>query len=228
MSDLLRARLVLGLQALLTLGILAWDGNNLVKAGMLLALWLVTFGRLAAFEIGLFVIACVFFSIMNTLSLAQGIFAFTYPDLLGMPWWEFFMWGFYLLHTMRMIRGESPTRVEPAVIFVAIGYILAFSLIPDQNLLLAVTATLLIIGLMRFHERLDLAYTGYMVLLGAVIEYTGVLSGQWGYPEGPDTLVPIWFVTLWGGVGFLLRRLVLPILKKYGYPGILSSSHSGS
>ena len=82
-------------------------------------------------------------------------------------------------------------------------------------MLFAVTATLLVIGLLLFHEPQDLAYTGYMILLGAAIEYTGVYSGQWGYPGEPLGGVPLWFITLWGGVGLLLRRLVLPFVQRF-------------
>lgn len=217
MSISILTRLVLALQVMVTLGVLALPGGNLAKTAVLLAVWLVTFGRLTVFEVGLFLVACVFFSIMNTLSLAQGIFAFARPDLFGMPWYEFLMWGFYLLNTLRMVDGPAPPRVQAEASVLAVGYVLAFSLIPDQDLLLLVTGVLLAFGLWRFNEPLDLAYTGYMVLLGAAIEYTGVLSGQWFYPEGPVTLVPLWFITLWGGVGLLLRRLVLPILRRYGY-----------
>ena len=91
----------------------------------------------------------------------------------------------------------------------------AFGLIPDQVILLWVTAVLLAIGLGFFHECRDLAYVGYMVLLGAAVEYTGVHSGEWFYPNDPMGGVPLWFVTLWGGVGLFLRRLVLPILVRF-------------
>jgi hypothetical protein len=66
-----------------------------------------------------------------------------------------------------------------------------------------------------FHEKLDLAYAGYMILVGALIEYTGVWSAQWGYPGSPPGGVPLWFITMWGGVGLFTRRLVLPILRRY-------------
>ena len=97
----------------------------------------------------------------------------------------------------------------------ALLYALAFATIPDQTLLLLVTAGLLLVALILFHEPQDLAYTGYMILLGAAIEYTGVYSGQWGYPGEPLGGVPLWFITLWGGVGLLLRRLVLPFVQRF-------------
>lgn len=197
--------------------VLAFVPTNLGKLAALFVIWAVTFGRLTSAELGMVVVACVVFSVMNAMSLQQGIFAFREPDLFGMPWYELFMWGFYLLHTRRMIGG---TAVPPdrKVYALTIGYILAFSTISDQVLLVYVTGTLLAMGLAVFHEKTDLLYAGYMVALGAAIEYTGVWSGQWYYPGDPLGGVPVWFVTLWGGVGLLFRRLVLPFVIRFENP----------
>ena len=149
------------------------------------------------------------FSGMNVASLKQGIFAFTQPDFLGMPLYEFLMWGFYLLHAKRMVGGTPPPKTL-AIWMIMISYCMAFGLIPNQDVLLWVTATLLLVGLAVYHDRSDLVYIGYMIFLGATIEYTGVWSGQWIYPEQVAGGVPLWFITLWGGVGLFLRRLILP------------------
>ena len=126
----------------------------------------------------MFTMACLFFSGMNVASLKQGIFAFTQPDFLGMPLYEFLMWGFYLLHARRMVGGTPPPK-SLAIWMIVILYCMAFGLIPNQDVLLGVTATLLLGGLMAYHEPSDLAYIGYMIFLGTAIEYTGVWSGQW-------------------------------------------------
>ncbi|MEP6879629.1 MAG: hypothetical protein ABI865_12365, partial [Nitrosospira sp.] len=93
---------------------------------------------------------------------------------------------------------------------IVILYCMAFGLIPNQDILLGVTATLLLGGLVVYHEPSDLVYIGYMIFLGTAIEYTGVWSGEWTYPEQIAGGVPLWFITLWGGVGLFLRRLILP------------------
>lgn len=204
-----------GVQLIGTLAILALVPGNYAKAGLLLILWLATFGRSSRAEVVLFLIACCFFTVMNALSLSQGIFAFARPDILGMPFYELFMWGFYLLHTRRVINGPAPSGPGKPAWVLAILFAAAFGLIPDQAILLWVTAVLLAIGLAFFHECRDLAYIGYMVLLGAAVEYTGVHSGEWFYPNDPMGGVPLWFVTLWGGVGLFLRRLVLPIVVRF-------------
>jgi hypothetical protein len=198
-----------------TTAILAWVPGNFAKLAALLLLWGWTFRRLTRVETGLFAAACIFFTIMNAASLKQGIFAFTAPDALGMPVYEFVMWGFYLLHTRRLLCGPAPQGRRMAVWVLALLYAAAFSTIHDGNVLLLVTGALLAVGLLMFHERYDLAYAGYMIVLGAAIEYTGVLSGQWRYPGDPPGGVPLWFITLWGGVGLFLRRLVLPILERH-------------
>jgi hypothetical protein len=201
-------------QAPITVLVLAFVPGNSLKLVALICLWLVTFQRLSRTDLVFYVIVCIFFTGMNAASLQQGIFAFSHPDVLGMPLYELLMWGFYTLHTRRLLGGAAPEKDRAAWVL-AVLYSIAFAAIPDQTLLLAATGTLLAIGLIRFHEPLDLAYTGYMVLLGAAIEYTGVWSGEWHYPGDPFGGVPLWFITLWGGVGLFLRRLVLPVLARY-------------
>ncbi len=217
LSHSLQQRILLFLQVPVSLAIIAGVPGNWTKLGGLLALWLLTFRRLSQAEWMLYAGACAFFTVMNTLSLRQGIFAFTAPDVLGMPVYELFMWGFYLLHVKRVVNGPAP-QAPPlqvwSVWILALLYAVAFSTIADSNTLLAVTAALLLFGIFLFHERFDLLYTGYMVLLGAAFEYTGVLSGQWAYPGNPPGGVPLWFITLWGGVGLFLRRLLLPLLHR--------------
>ncbi len=150
-----------------TVAILAFLPGNLSKAIALLILWAMTFKDLKKYEIIFYIIACIFFSLMNGASLHQGIFAFTEPDLFLMPYWEFFMWGFYLLHTPTNAKGPAPEGQRTHAWTLAIAYSIAFGTIHDQNTLLIVTVLLLTIGLVFFHEKMDLAYTGYMIALGA-------------------------------------------------------------
>jgi hypothetical protein len=202
------------LQLLGTLLVLAFVPSNLGKLAVFLLLWGYTFGRLSRPEWGFVALACLFFTGMNAASLHQGIFAFADPDVLRMPVYEFFMWGFYLLHTKRLFGGAAPQGRRLFVWISALLYSVAFATIVDQQVLLLVTGVLLGAGLLVFHEPLDIAYCSYMVFLGALVEYTGVHSGQWHYPGDPIGGVPLWFVTLWGGVGLFLRRLALPILAR--------------
>lgn len=213
LSAWVHKRLRLLLQIPAALAVLAWLPGNAAKLAALLLLWLLSFGRSSRREAVFVVLACLFFTAMNALSLRQGIFAFSAPDLLGMPVYELFMWGFYLLHTWRVLDGAPPQGRRLGAWVLALSYAAAFGSIADGNTLLAVTGVLLLTGLALFHEPLDLAYVAYMVALGAAFEYTGVHSGLWSYPQPPWGGVPAWFVTLWGGVGLFLRRLVVPLLQ---------------
>jgi hypothetical protein len=203
------------IQIPIALLIIAFVPTNLGKLAAFLVLWAVTFRKLSRAELIFYVAVCTFFTAMNAASLKQGIFAFAHPDVLGMPIYELAMWGFYLLHIKRVLGGPEPEGKRAIAWTLAIFYAISFATIPDAITLLAVTGTLLLIGLVMFHEPHDLAYTGYLILLGAAFEYTGVHSGEWIYPGGPVGGVPFWFVTLWGGVGLFMRRLVVPILMKH-------------
>jgi len=203
------------LQIPLVLLILAVVPGNATKLAALIVVWIFTFRQLSKVEAIFYAAVCLFFTGMNAASLKQGIFAFSHPDVLGMPWYELFMWGFYLLHLRRVLNGPAPVGKRAAVWTLTVLYALAFAVIQDGNVLLTVTGVLLAGGLVMFHEPGDLLYTGYLVLLGALIEYTGVHSGQWHYPGDPAGGVPLWFITLWGGVGLLTRRLMLPILARF-------------
>ena len=199
-----------------TLLILGFVPGNGLKLLALSVLWALTFGRLNRAEAALALSACLFFTGMNAAALRQGSFAFRHPDLLGMPVYEVFMWGFYLLHAQRLLGDQPPHGRRLAVWILALLFAAAFTVIPDAALLLAVTGFLLFAGLILFHEPMDLAYAGYMILLGAAIEYTGVWTGQWHYPGSPGGGVPLWFITMWGGIGLFLRRLALPMLARFG------------
>jgi hypothetical protein len=213
----MKRRSILAIQLLGTLAILAFVPTNFGKLAAFFAWWAITFRRIRLPETILYVVLCCFFSVMNVLSLRQGIFAFSRPDILGMPVYEFFMWAFYILHTLRMIGGQAPVGHRQTVWVMAILYSVTFGTFTDSAVLLAVSGVLLLAGLTLFHKPLDLIYVGYMVLIGAAVEYTGVLSGEWYYPDNPPSGVPLWFITLWGGVGLLLRRLVLPILARFDH-----------
>jgi hypothetical protein len=124
------------------------------------------------------------------------------------------MWGFYVLHTIRFVGGRCPPLgLFPALMLAAV-FAATFSLIRDANLLLLASATVLAFSLLFYHEREDFIYAGYMIAVGALIEYVGTATGQWAYPGAPFGGVPAWFITMWGGVGLFTRRLLLPLHAK--------------
>jgi hypothetical protein len=190
--------------------ILAFIPGNQAKFLSFLAFWMATFGKLSRHEVVIAVIVNTLFTIMNVNAITHGIFAFTNPDIASLlPVWELVMWSFYVLHGRRTLGGSSQTDLKkPAAIICAIVYSAPFSAVSNQQWLFFITLVLLVLSLVIFHERMDFAYAGYFVLLGACIEYTGVWSGEWYYPSRPYTGVPVWFITMWGGVGLYVRRIL--------------------
>jgi hypothetical protein len=209
-------RLAIPSQPLVSLLILLFVPTNAGKALALMVWWSLTFGKPTRREVLLFLAVNSFFMMMNAIALRQGIFAFSDPDFLGMPMWEPFMWGFYTLHTLRFVGGPPPPvhGGRWLVWALAAAFALCFATIGDATLLLLASAAVLAVALALFHESRDLAYTGYMIFVGALFEYAGVHSGLWSYPGDPPGGVPLWFATMWGGVGLFLRRLALPLVAK--------------
>lgn len=208
-------RLALLLQLLATALILGWLPGNGLKLGAMLLVWMAGFRRISGREAWMLLGVNLLFAVMNTGALQKGIFRFAHPDILNMPMWEFFMWGFYTLNALRLIGGEPPRERRKLSLAVAVAFSIPYSTIGDPMLLLLVSGAILAVALFLFHEPLDLAFTGYLIAMGALIEYVGVWSGQWSYPGGPIGGVPFWFITMWGGVGLFTRRLLLPLV----YPG---------
>lgn len=200
-------------QLVATLGVLAFLPGNALKVVVLLGLWVATFAPLTRRELAVFGVVCTAFSVMDAMAVRAGVFAFTTPDVLSLPLWEFFMWGFYVLHVVRMLDGPVPGGSPYRVATLAVVFAVPFMTIVDQDALFIVSAAALGVVLWAFHEREDWLYLGYMVLMGAAFEYMGVLSGLWRYPADPPGGVPLWFITMWGGVGLFTRRLVLPLLR---------------
>lgn len=196
-----------------TLLILLSVPNTVCAAVLLLGWWALTFERVRRAELVFFACTNVFFFFMNAAALKNGVFAFAQSDALGIPCWELFMWGFYVVHALRTVGGPVPKRFDTRAWAVAAGFVAAFAVVRDQQVLFAVTTALLGAGLLLFHRKHDLLFVAYLVGLGALIEYGGVWRGLWHYPDAPAGGVPPWFVGMWGGVGLLLRRLCLPLVN---------------
>jgi hypothetical protein len=207
-------RPILVAQLLLTAAILAWVPGNAAKLAGMLLVWAAGFGRLTRAELIVMIGTNAIFVPMDIATLHRGAFRFTAPDLLGLPYYEFLTWGFYVLNTIRFWGQEPPQAGSKTLaVGLAVLFALPFALIQDYRLLFLASGIVLAIGLVFFHERRDIAFVGYMIAMGALMEYAGVWSGQWHY-DGP-TLggVPLWFATMWGGVGLFTHRLGLRLLR---------------
>ena len=207
------SRIRLVLQVAGTLAILAWLPGNLAKLAAMLLVWAIGFGRISRSELILVIVVNVVFVVMNIGALLTGAFRFSRPDALGMPAYEFVMWGFYTLHTLRMLEGEVPPRgTRWLALVMTIVFALPFCTVGDGRVLTILSGAVLVTILALFHDPMDFVYAAYMVTLGALIEYVGVWSGQWWYPGSPAGGVPWWFIPMWGGVGVFTRRLLLPFV----------------
>ncbi len=207
-------RPLLVIQLLVTIAILAWVPTNPLKLAAMLLVWRFGFGPIARAELLAMAAVNLLFILMNSAALKRGIFVFDHPDMLRMPVYEFLMWGFYTLHTIRFLGGPAPANQWLLVLAAATGFALPFATIADATLLFAVSGSVVLACLIAFRQPMDLAYAAYMAGVGALIEYVGAGTGQWHYPQQHYGGVPLWFLTMWAGVGLFTRRLVLPLLPQ--------------
>lgn len=179
---------------------------------ILLAFWILIFQPWSRADTVMFVLASVFFLGQNYAVLRTGGFTFRFKDILLMPYYEPFMWGFYFLHMKRFV--SEPQDALPVTLQGFFGLLLtavAFSVFgKDASRLFLATLASTAILLIMFHDFYDLYYAAYALALGFVIELFGVSSGLWSYPA-PDFLgIPYWFATMWLSVGILGRRFLIP------------------
>lgn len=195
-----------------TLLLLAFAPHGPLKAVLLLAWWALSLRPfLNPRELGLFVFACCLFTFLNAQALANGIFAFGHPALWGMPYYEIFMWGFYITWVKRSLAAPRVRGLEIWAIVFCLSFALVFALISHPVWLLLASGLCLVFGLIRYHDKWDILTVLLMVGMGAGVEYTGVLSGEWSYPPQPSLgTVPPWFITMFGGVGLAFRRVAQP------------------
>jgi hypothetical protein len=180
----------------------------------MVVIWGLGFGRIKAAELAAMAAVNLLFVVMNQAALKQGVFVFDHPDFLGMPAYEFLTWGFYTLHTIRFLNGPPPQGGWIIVLAATAAFAVPFGTIADPAVLFLASAFMLIVFLAIYHEPMDLAYAGYLAVVGQLVEHVGEATGQWHYPGQPLGGVPLWLLTLWAGFGLFTRRLVLPLLPR--------------
>jgi hypothetical protein len=204
------------LQLLGTLIVLGWVPGNQVKLAVMVVIWTIGFGGLSLAELAAAASINLLFIIMDEGALRQGIFEFHHQDVIGLPVYEFFIWGFYILHTVRFLGGSAarPRRILWAL-GLAVIFALCFSVISSPTLLAVAAGAVLALSLLLFHEPMDFTFTVYMAAMGALVEYVGVGTGQWSYPRAPGGGVPLWSFVMWGGIGLFTRRLLALRQREY-------------
>jgi len=207
-KDRIRALLALPLTLLVVYAI----PDSLLVLIILLPFWAVVFYPWQIGEIYSFAIAALFFLFQNYVCLKAGIFEFKSKDILLMPYYEPFLWGFYFTALKRFISAEE--RGFPFERKSVIGLLVtsvAFSVFSrSPSLFLATTlSTLFLLAL--FHTRRDIYYAASALALGLIIELFGVSTGLWSY-AAPDFLgIPYWFATMWISAGLLGGRFLIPL-----------------
>ena len=164
----------------------------------------------------MFGIASLFFLGQNYAVLKVGGFAFKHKDILLMPYYEPFLWGFYYLNIKRFVMENSQAvHLGKRSVVGLFLTVLAFSAFAGNSARLfaaTLVSTATLLGM--FHEPFDLFYAAYALVIGFIVEFFGVSSGLWAYPD-PDFLgIPYWFATMWISVGILGRRFLIPLAER--------------
>jgi hypothetical protein len=207
-----RERFVLLLQLAATAAVLGLLPGNFIKLTAMIVVWGITFRRITGRELMVMAGVNVLFSLMDLGALHSGIFRFRHPDLLGLPIYEFFMWGFYTLNALRFVgRVPETPRLTLSLVLAALLAV-PFATVSQPIVLFCTSLIVLIASLAVLREPADFAYTGYLIAVGCVIEYVGVWTGQWAYPGPPPGGVALWFIPMWGGVGLFSGRLLAPLI----------------
>ena len=214
------------IQLLFTVFWIATPVNGVLKIAVLLVFWIITFYPFNRFEIAVFFIVSVLYSFGNILSVQKEVFYFKNPELFGLPYYEYFMWGFYFLHTMRVLTPLNQPHFEFKAIPLAMFFSASFSLTNDPFILPLLSFVALGFLLLFYHSSDDLRYMAYFVLFGMILEIIGVLSDQWGYPAPHKTAVAPWFFCLFAGSGIICYRIALPLLNILCKRGRIFGKHS--
>lgn len=196
-----------------TLAILYFPFSNILKSALLLVFWYISFRPLTRAEYVLFVITNIIFTFNDAMALRNGVFVFREPEFFLMPYWEIFMWGFYFILIKRWL-DLKPAKMDWKVIPIAIFFSLSFSISSSPLLVFPISFSCILLLLFFFHTQED--YLSFLAFLGigTVIELFAISTGLWSYPEFGWLDIPLWYATLWAGVGIIFYRLGIPLSEK--------------
>jgi hypothetical protein len=207
-------RRALLLQLFGTVVVLGWVPGNSVKLAVMAVFWLVGFGSLSAAEIAGGAVVCLLFVAMDEGALRQGVFRFLQPDFAGLPIYEFFIWGFYVVHALRFVGCERGERFRPVSLALAAVFAACFTTITDPEMLAVAAGAVVAVSLVLLRRSGDIASAIYMIGMGALVEYVGVGTGQWVYPDAPSGGVPLWSFMMWTGIGLFSRAVLGPFVQQ--------------
>jgi len=214
-----RVRVVCGL--VFTLVLLYFVPNRVLVLLLLMVWWSVVFYPISRTDLVAFGLAAVFFLLQNFVCLKAGLFEFRFKDVLLMPYYEPFLWGFYFVTLKRAISGvgRDPVTLDARSAAGLIVTSIAFSVCSfDPRVLLVATACSTTLLLVMFHESNDRWYALCALVLGFIIELFGVTTHLWSYPTSDFLGIPYWFATMWMSAGLLGRRFLIPAAEWLAAP----------
>lgn len=165
-------------------------------------------------EIAMIIIANIVFVVSDIAAVQSGFFKFTNPDLFGLPYWEFFAWGFWILYMYRLLPKHFPSNLQLAAVIGGVLFSQAFGIIESRELLLLVTILIIIVSLKFLHTINDYLYLGYLALVGMAVETVGLYFNLWTYPNSNLVLAAVQFVVMWAGVGLYFRNIIGPFISE--------------
>lgn len=199
-----------------TLGILYFVPQSILVWIILSVFWWVVFRPWQVDEVFLFAIAALFFLIQNYICLRAKIFEFRVKDVLLMPIYEPFLWGYYFMTLKRFISGrnfDSNQYPEKNSIIGLLVTSMAFSVFSRTPWFFPATMISTLVLFVMFHTRHDFYFAVCSLLLGFIVELFGVSAGFWSYPVSDFAGIPFWFATMWISVGLLGFRFLIPLSR---------------
>lgn len=199
------------IQLLITVLIFCFFPEGLSKPIALLTWWLISFEKISKQELLLFIVCAMSFSLLNFPAIQKGVFVFQEQNLVGMPFYEYIMWGFYILFGYKHLPLNAYTKIEWHTWVVILFFIIFFFGFSENVLFKTIFTSLILFGaLLIYRTKKDVYAVLFFMILGIVIEFSGVYFKQWSYPDLHMTVVgvPLWSISFWGGIGFLFIELL--------------------
>lgn len=199
------------------IGIMVSPIHNLLKLIFCIFSFLLVFKRLNLLEWSLFFGVSVFFTFMNAMAIQNGVFQFLSPDFLGLPWYEFLMWGMYVLHLKRFVEIYFADELNNFKIsyydFICLFLVAIFFSVCGLKWQITILPLLVNIFYLTYKNSklLWLSYL-YFIFMGGVLEFIGTRYLEWSYPSPDIAGVPLWYINVFGSFAIYFP-LVFTVLK---------------
>ena len=161
-------------------------------------------------------------TLFEIICISSGAWAYSSPDILGIPLFLFCVWGnagLYLLDTYRRLQSllgkTAKARLSPLFVIVFLfSAASAVSFLWKEPFLLAGMLFLMSGAFLFTRGRAELAVFLFSAFFGTLAEFASVANGLWSYPQvlffqdwplRAFIWIPIWLPFLWGlaALGFV-------------------------